>query len=281
MIKKLLFVTVAATMLLSVVACSMGGTPQVIVVTATSQAAEVLPTTSDQGGSNSMGVGGTALPTLAAPAGTIAQPPTQAVQSTAARAFTPEQFYTEQFEENSPTEKYYGGFTYSSDEIRSYLQGGKLWFEIKKDNWWSAITYDAYTYQDVALTVNVESRGTNANAVILMCRFNKGVGRYEFIIGSNGLYEIRDVHYENGVQAWDTITNGGSGKIKPGNAVNEYGISCQGQTLTLFINGSKAWKGDVSASLPQYSDGEIGFGATSENGTPVTIGFDWIKIEQP
>lgn len=268
MIKKFIFVLTALLLLVSVTGCGLGNKIQYVVVTATP---ETPGSDSTSQGSNALGGGG----------GNSATQPTVAPQPTIEPTVGAQEFYTENFDPNSGTEQYYGGWTYSSDEISSYLQNGKLWFEIKKNNWWYAMTYDAFTYTDVSLTVNAEAQGDNSNAVILMCRFTPKVGRYEFIIGSNGLWEIRDVHYEGDVQAWDTIANGGSGKIKPGNAINEYSISCLNQTLSLYINGSKAWKGDVSQSLPQYTDGKIGFGATSENGNPVLIGFDWIKIAQP
>lgn len=192
------------------------------------------------------------------------------------------QFYTEEFDPGSPMEQYYGGFTFSNDVSNVYLKDGKIWFELNEDNYWQIITYEAFTYSDVALTVNVENRASNAGGVFLTCRFNEGVGRYDFEIAGNGLYEIYDVHYENGKQAWDLIANGGSGKIKPGLAVNEYKIICQGQDLALYINGSQAWKGKVSASLPQYTEGQIGFGVfTSVNNSPAVMGFDWLAIEQP
>lgn len=199
-----------------------------------------------------------------------------------AYVYEPEMFYTEEFEEGSPTEEFYGGWTNSYDDIETYLDGGKIWWNIEKDNWWHAISYDAYEYNNVKMTVNVESRGSNANAVVLMCHMQAwDEGRYEFIIGSNGLYQIRDVHFENGVQAWDKIADGGSGKIKPGNAINEYSIVCDGQDLALYVNGTKVWSGTVSTSLPQLYDGYIAFGATSEIGHPVTLGFDWLMIEEP
>lgn len=262
MLRKSIFIAVALILLFTSFGCGTNNTVQYVVVTATPESSQ---------GSNSLGGGG----------GSVGTQPTAAALPTVEPTAAAEKFYTENFDPNSPTEEFYGGWTYSSDEISTYPKDGKLWFEIKKDNWWSVTTYEAYTYTDVSLTVNAEAQGDNSNSVILMCRFTPNVGRYEFLIGSNGLWEIRDVHYEGDVQAWDTVANGGSGKIKPGNAINEYTITCKDQTIGLYINGSKAWTGNISQSLPQYTEGQIGFGASSENGHPVLIGFDWIKIAQP
>ncbi len=216
----------------------------------------------------------------------VVEPPPPAVepeQITEEDAFDyePEKFYVEEFEEGSPTEDFYGGWTNTYDEIQSYLDGGKLWFNIEKDNWWYAISYDAYEYNNVRFTVDVEARTGNASSVILMCHVHWNEGRYEFNIHSNGLYEIYDVHYEDGVQAWDRIADGGTGKIKPGNAINTYTAVCDGQDLALYVNDSKVWSGTVSSSLPQWYDGLIAFGATSVNGTPVVLGFDSLTIEEP
>lgn len=78
------------------------------------------------------------------------------------------------------------------------------------------------------------------------------------------------------------VANGGTGKIKTGNAANEYKIVCKNQDLELYVNGSMVWHGTVSTSLPQYMEGYVGFGVSTDVGSlPAKMGFDWVKIEQP
>ena len=71
----------------------------------------------------------------------------------------------------------------------------------------------------------------------VICRYSPEDGWYEFNIANNGLYDISYARpSSSGSIAYRNIFNGGSNKIKTGNATNEYGISCQGVTLSLFIN---------------------------------------------
>ena len=80
----------------------------------------------------------------------------------------------------------------------------------------------------------------NNNNISLICRYDPEVGWYEFNIANNGLYNIFYAEItSSGKIAYNRIANGGSNSIKQGKDVNEYGASCVGNELTLYINGDE------------------------------------------
>ena len=68
-------------------------------------------------------------------------------------------------------------------------------------------------------------------------------------------------------------------EINSGMAENEYGILCQGNTLTLFINGKEVRSlVDSKYLLPE---GKVGISVSSFRDAPVIADFFWAKISQP
>jgi hypothetical protein len=143
------------------------------------------------------------------------------------------------------------------------------------------LVYGAYSYQDVKLETSFDNRGVNSNAVSLICRYDPKVGWYEFQITNSGLYNIYAMEPPTGggEYVYNRIANGGSLAIKQGKGVNEFSAVCQGQQLTLYINGEKV----ASATDAKYSygEGQIGIAVASTNVTPVTVNMDWLKVSKP
>jgi hypothetical protein len=257
--RKLSIVFFALVTLSLLAGCGSAGKATVTIPTATSQiqVPSVQPTQQDQ----------------------------QAVQPTAEPAFTPEPFYTEEFETDAPTGEYYTLFipdtAYTADDFDWSAQNGVFTMNAKKEGGGAMLIYEAYTYTDVAVTAVVANHGDNTGITSLVCRYVPDQGWYEVIVEPAGLYMFLDWHYENGVIAYDQVYSGGSGKIKPGGATNTYKLTCIDQTMTLYVNGAKAWSQVISSSLPQYSEGYVGFGVWAQDVLPVTFGFDQFIIEQP
>ena len=140
--------------------------------------------------------------------------------------------------------------------------------------------FDGFNYDDVRVDVRVDSRNINANHVTLICRYSETDGWYEFRIAHNGLYGI---YYANpnasGLITFRTIADGGSTKVKAGNAVNEYAVVCQGNELMLYINGELAKKD--SDLLGVLRTGKIGVAVSALDSLPVLVGVDWVKISEP
>jgi len=132
----------------------------------------------------------------------------------------------------------------------------------------------------VRVDVRATNRGKNNNSISLICRYDPKVGWYEFNIANSGVYNI--IYAErnsDGNISYNTIIDGGSNAIKQGKDTNEYGISCKGTQLTLYINGKEV----KSISEKKYGlrDGQIGMSVSSFNVLPIQIEMEWFKISQP
>ncbi len=158
--------------------------------------------------------------------------------------------------------------------------GGKLSWNFDTKGLAYYLLYKAYSYKDVKLETSYDNRGVNSNGVSLICRYNPQVGWYEFQITNSGLYNIyaREV-LGDGKYRDNRIANGGSMAIKQGKGVNEFSATCQGDQLTLYINGEKATT--VVETKYSFGEGQIGVGAASFDVLPVTVSTDWLKVSEP
>jgi hypothetical protein len=158
--------------------------------------------------------------------------------------------------------------------------GGKLAWNFDTKGLAYYQLYNAFTYQDVKLETSYDNRGVNSNAVSLICRYDPNVGWYEFNITNSGLYNIYAMEVlDGGKYRYNRIANGGSFAIKQGKGTNEFAATCQGQQLTLRINGEKV----ASIAEPKYGFGEgrVGIGVASVDVLPVTIQMESFKVSEP
>lgn len=230
---------------------------------------------------------GTPTPAPQAPEQTSPQttePPAATLPPVDAAAST-QQFYTEEFDAESDAWQYLvvnGAKREIVNGIVGLMSvrpiGGLLIFDLQGPGAWVYATYEPFTYTDVRLDVRTNNRGTNNNNISLICR-KSDAGWFEFDIANNGLYEIYYGKIVDNSVEFTLIAEGGSTRIKSGLAENEYGIACQGNTLTLFINGEEARKlEDKKYLLPE---GKVGIGVSSFRDAPVTVDFYWARISQP
>ena len=200
-----------------------------------------------------------------------------------------EQYYTEEFEKDL---KYwpafivdgsgYGGAIIAkepTDKVILSAEDGFFKFDIEKTWQFVYSAYEPFDYQDVRLDTRVDNLGTNDNNISLICRYEKDSGWYEFNIANSGLLSIlyAKVRPEDGYVSYTLIAEGGSNKIKQGNAVNEYSIICKGDTLTLYINDNLT----KETTDKRLTSGKVGISVSSFPLLPVKVNVDWIKISQP
>jgi hypothetical protein len=195
-----------------------------------------------------------------------------------------QQFFTEEFD--NPLSSDWTPFliydeTYSDpDKVKVEADNGRLVWDFDSEWLYYYLFYNAYDYEDVKMEAIADNRGRNNNYVSLICRYDPEVGWYEFNIANNGLYNILYAEVlENGKIRYNRIANGGSNAIKIGKEVNEYTMTCQGDELTLHINGDEV----ISFKEKKYSlrSGQVGISVSSENVLPILIEMDWIKISEP
>jgi len=226
------------------------------------------------------------------PADEPAQPEPDAPEPTEPPAPEPEpteepaasMYFTEEFESGLSND--WSIFTVTGsddadpDKVTVEVDDGYLVWDFDSEYLYYYLFYSAYEYEDVRLDVRADNRGRNNNSVSLVCRYDPDVGWYEFNITNGGLYDIIYAEVTSkGEISYNTITNGGSNAIRQGKDVNEYAIVCEGNELSLFINGD-----EVNTIVERKYDlrkGQVGISVSSFNVLPIQIDMDWVKISEP
>lgn len=132
-------------------------------------------------------------------------------------------------------------------------------------------------FTDVDVTVDatqVSGPGNDNNGYGIGCRLQSNDDGYYLRISGDGYYSISktvDGEFQYLVD-WDT-----SGKINQGNATNTIRIVCQGNTLTLYVNGSQL----ATTTDSSYTAGDVTLTATTFESTPTEVHFDNLVVRQP
>ena len=215
-------------------------------------------------------------PTVAPPPTSVPVQPTEALPSP-----TPEQlkFFTEEFEDGKQD---WSVFLTSGDasDLDFYANNGMLVFDITGTYVYSYAVYEPEVYDNVRIDVSVANRGDNTNNVSLLCRYDPQKGWYEANIFNSGLYDILYGEWKAGQTdaVYAELYSGGSNDIRTGMATNTYTLICDGNEISLYINGKKVRTVGSEFGLNR---GQIGIGASSFQRYPVSLDFDWVKISEP
>ncbi|MCL5429165.1 MAG: hypothetical protein M1347_05095 [Chloroflexi bacterium] len=264
-----LFTRMAAIIVFSLVLAACGGTaggPSAAELAATQQSLEATQQALNAQPKPTSQPAPTSEPTAEPP---TAEPPAD----TEVPVVEAQPYFTEEFDE-APANWTYELINGDDVDFDLYAEGGKLIFDIQGENIWSYLTYDSYTYTDVRVDARAENLGNNNNNVSLICRYNDR-GWYEFNVANNGLYTI--LRYERSTGNFATLYSGGVANLKTGKATNDYTIVCQGERLTLGVNGTEIRT--IKDSL--YDEGLIGVSVSSFDGIPVLVEFDYVSISTP
>lgn len=217
-------------------------------------------------------------PPTTAPEPTIAptEAPTEAVP-TAETASQAQDFYTEEFEGDYDPDNW-SSFTLGSGDDGNLVieqQDDHLLFDLGDEDLYVYYMYAPYTYDNVSVTLNAENRGRNNNNVSLVCRMNQeGTQWYEFSVESGGVWYLYAVDGK-----YNVLDNGGTNALKQGREVNEYRLDCNGDEITMYINGKKIKTVQDTRFL--FDEGFVGFNISSLNVLPITVEVNWFKIAQP
>jgi hypothetical protein len=75
------------------------------------------------------------------------------------------------------------------------------------------------------------------------------------------------------------MDNGGSTELRQGLAVNEYAMTCEGNVITIYINGKKLKSYTDNKNF--FNEGQVGFNISSLNVLPVTVNVKSFEIAEP
>ncbi|MEA5078034.1 MAG: trypsin-like peptidase domain-containing protein [Anaerolineaceae bacterium] len=185
-------------------------------------------------------------------------------------------YFTDEFENGLSNYSYFTMGKGGENGMDIYTEDGKLVFDLNGEYLWPYLMYDPYTYKNVALQFEAENLGNNNNNVSFVCRYDPDRGWYEFNVANNGLYWIL---YYDAVEANDykTLFDGGSQSINMGRATNTYGVICEGDSLSLYINGHL----ERTVKDTNLKEGQVGVSVSSFDSFPVRVDIDWLKISEP
>jgi hypothetical protein len=184
-----------------------------------------------------------------------------------------EPYYVEEFDGDLDSWSYYL-LSGEDADLDLYTDGGRLVFDISGEYVWTYLTYDSYTYNDVRIDFRAENLGSNNNNVSLICRYNDR-GWYEMNVANNGLYWI--YRYTIDDDNFHELYSGGVANLKTGKDTNDFTMICDGERLTLGINGVEVRTIEDS----MFDEGLAGIGVSSFDFTPVLVEFDYVEISEP
>lgn len=208
----------------------------------------------------------TTIPTIV-PIPTRSEPTPQPVRDFFKEEFEDENFFNEWF--------YFIVGEASEDELEMEQEGDGLKIDLGELDMYMYYIYEPQSYTDVKTTMVAENLGRNNNNVSMVCRLDFDNGKwYEFSVESGGLWYL--YAFDNG---YNFLDSGGASSLKQGKAVNEYGLECSGNTITMYINGDKL-KSYTDTKF-KFNDGHVGFNISSLNVLPITVNIKSFDIAKP
>lgn len=193
----------------------------------------------------------------------------------------PKDFFKEEFSTNTDL----GNWSYftmgpgSKDDSNLVVEkkDNGLLFDLETLDLYVYYLYEAQlSYTDTTVTLVAENRGANNNNVSLVCRLNYDkLEWYEFSFESGGVWYL----YSVSSGAYKRMDNGGSNELRQGLATNEYSMTCKGNTITMYINGTKLKT--YTDNKNGFFEGQVGFNISSLNVLPVTVNVKSFEISEP
>ncbi|HKJ38600.1 MAG TPA: hypothetical protein VJ972_07475 [Anaerolineales bacterium] len=190
---------------------------------------------------------------------------------------TVSKFFTEEFEDNF-VEDNWDFFTLgkgSEDNLVIQQEDDHLLFDLGAEDLYVYYLYLGDVYDRVDIKLNAENRGRNNNNVSLVCNFDSDAGVwYEFSVENGGLWYLYAFQ-----EGYNIMDNGGTNALKQGKEVNEYGLTCDGNEITMTVNGDTLKK--VTDTKYNLGEGLVGFNISSLNVLPITVEVNWFEISEP
>ncbi|MBN1453400.1 MAG: hypothetical protein JW963_20460 [Anaerolineales bacterium] len=195
---------------------------------------------------------------------------------------TAQEFFTEEFDSDISNWSYFnilGSKETNESALTLETDSGYLVFNIATKELYTYVMYDPFEYRNVAIELRAENRGTNNNAISMVCRYSDE-GWYEINIQNSGLYNILAATYNPSDEiVYARLADGGSNKIKVGKDINEYKMICKERTIILYINGYETRT--IEDNQYVLRDGQVGFSVSSFSDPTVKVEVDWVRISEP
>ena len=154
------------------------------------------------------------------------------------------------------------------------IENSTLHMDISDSNTWVYFYLDSLDVDNVLVETKFENLGRNNNNVSVICRYSDA-GWYEFNVANNGEYTI--FRYDAPEDNYTALFSGGSTLIKTGKDSNVITAICNGDQLTLGINGQAV----RTIRDKNMKSGKVGFSLSSFDVTPIIGEFDYFVAQVP
>jgi hypothetical protein len=165
------------------------------------------------------------------------------------------------------------------EELDRGYEDGEYFFELHEP-YWFAWTQAGKKFDDVQVEVDVYlAPGSPDGYFGVLCRHVDVDNFYYFAIGADGYYAI--FRREDG-RDLEVLTGDGSGMIpspaiRTGGQTNRIRAVCQGDTLSLYVNGEML----ETVTDDAHTQGQVGIGAGSGPESDVRVQFDDFVVTEP
>ena len=199
------------------------------------------------------------------------------VGSTTPTASPPPLYFTEEFDTASSFWEFFQTGGMDTPPLTSF-ENGILRIDIPAYDTWILGIHNAHTYSNILLTA--KSSASPTGSIGLVCRYDGSKGWFEFNIASDGTYSVLIGQWlAPGVAQYKPIDTNQTRQLEAGKLDYEFGLSCQDNSLLLYVNGKLLKKLDVERF--ELTQGNIGIAAASFSETPMYAFFEWFKVEEP
>lgn len=157
------------------------------------------------------------------------------------------------------------------------FENGALRIDISAPHTWYLGIHNAHTYSNVFVTA--KSSAAPTGSIGLVCRYDESKGWFEFNVASDGTYSVLFGQWlATDIALYKPIATDSIRHFDAGNLNYEIGLSCQDNSLLLYVNGELLRKKDIERF--ELNEGNIGITAASFQEVPMTAIFKWVKVDE-
>lgn len=190
--------------------------------------------------------------------------------------------FTESFDDtNAPGWKYlYVAGTEKFNDI--YVEDSQLKFEINTAETYAYAYNENVSYEDVIVSAEMENKGDSANGIALTCRMNEK-GWYELRFSSQSYFWLYRYDQEKKdkkqVPYVELIPQTVIRQINPGEKTNKVALSCIGDELRVYFNGTEIMYQKRQAVVDdKYKEGYVGVGAMTFTTTNYSVKVEFEEV---
>lgn len=160
------------------------------------------------------------------------------------------------------------------------IENGALRLQMDSPFVWLYALYGAEDYADVHIETEFVNSALSPASAGLICRYSETDGWLEANVSTDGTYNVLFGRWLSvGIVDYLPILDGVSKEVKQSGEIQQIGLTCSGNILYLYINGTLVRSADVSSY--ELSAGKAGLTTSSFENTPVLVVFNWVTIREP